>query len=221
MGKQHIFFDLDGTLTDSMPGITRAVQYALKRYGIQVDDLNVLKPFVGPPLPESFKEFYDFPDHDAHEAVFVFREYYNVKGWMENAPFPGVEAMLQGLRDAGKELYVATSKPEEMAKRVLDHFGLTKYFRFVGGAEDDGGEKLRVKKDQVIQYVMDSCGLENKDEIIMVGDRRHDIEGAEKSRGSPRWVSFMDTEAGRSFQRPERTGSQKTPETLLELLKGL
>lgn len=169
MGKQHIFFDLDGTLTDSMPGITRAVQYALKRYGIQVDDLNVLKPFVGPPLPESFKEFYDFPDHDAHEAVFVFREYYNVKGWMENAPFPGVEAMLQGLRDAGKELYVATSKPEEMAKRVLDHFGLTKYFRFVGGAEDDGGEKLRVKKDQVIQYVMDSCGLENKDEIIMVG----------------------------------------------------
>ena len=71
MGKQHIFFDLDGTLTDSMPGITRAVQYALRRYGIQVDDLNVLKPFVGPPLPESFKEFYDFPDHDAHEAVFV------------------------------------------------------------------------------------------------------------------------------------------------------
>ena len=77
------------SLTDSMPGITRAVQYALRRYGIQVDDLNVLKPFVGPPLPESFKEFYDFPDHDAHEAVFVFREYYNVKGWMENAPFPG------------------------------------------------------------------------------------------------------------------------------------
>ena len=68
-----------------------------------------------------------------------------------------------------------------MAKRVLDHFGLTKYFRFVGGAEDDGGEKLRVKKDQVIQYVMDSCGLEKKDEIIMVGDRRHDIEGAEKT----------------------------------------
>lgn len=87
MGKQHIFFDLDGTLTDSMPGITRAVQYALKRYGIQVDDLNVLKPFVGPPLPESFKEFYDFPDHDAHEAVFVFREYYNVKGWWRTRRF--------------------------------------------------------------------------------------------------------------------------------------
>ena len=168
MGKQHIFFDLDGTLTDSMPGITRAVQYALRRYGIQVDDLNVLKPFVGPPLPESFKEFYDFPDHDAHEAVFVFREYYNVKGWMENAPFPGVEAMLKSLRNAGKELYVATSKPEDMAKRVLDHFGLTKYFRFVGGAEDDGGEKLRVKKDQVIQYVMDSCGLEKKDELSLI-----------------------------------------------------
>ena len=200
MGKQHIFFDLDGTLTDSMPGITRAVQYALKRYGIQVDDLNVLKPFVGPPLPESFKEFYDFPDHDA--------------------PFPGVEAMLQGLRDAGKELYVATSKPEEMAKRVLDHFGLTKYFRFVGGAEDDGGEKLRVKKDQVIQYVMDSCGLENKDEIIMVGDRRHDIEGAEKTGISS--VGVLYGYGGR--EELSEAGADwitETPETLLELLKGL
>ena len=220
MGKQHIFFDLDGTLTDSMPGITRAVQYALKRYGIQVDDLNVLKPFVGPPLPESFKEFYDFPDHDAHEAVFVFREYYNVKGWMENAPFPGVEAMLQDLRDAGKELYVATSKPEEMAKMVLDHFGLTKYFRFVGGAEDDGGEKLRVKKDQVIQYVMDSCGLENKDEIIMVGDRRHDIEGAEKTGISS--VGVLYGYGG--LEELSEAGADwitETPETLLELLKGL
>ena len=201
MGKQHIFFDLDGTLTDSMPGITRAVQYALKRYGIQVDDLNVLKPFVGPPLPESFKEFYDFPDHDAHEAVFVFREYYNVKGWMENAPFPGVEAMLKSLRNAGKELYVATSKPEDMAKRV-------------------GGEKLRVKKDQVIQYVMDSCGLENKDEIIMVGDRRHDIEGAEKTRISS--VGVLYGYGGR--EELSEAGADwitETPETLLELLKGL
>ena len=220
MGKQHIFFDLDGTLTDSMPGITRAVQYALKRYGIQVDDLNVLKPFVGPPLPESFKEFYDFTDHDAHEAVFVFREYYNVKGWMENAPFPGAEAMLQGLKDAGKELYVATSKPEDMAKRVLDHFGLTKYFRFVGGAEDDGGEKLRVKKDQVIQYVMDSCGLEKKEEIIMVGDRRHDIEGAEKTG-----ISSVGVLYGYGGQEElSEAGADwitETPETLLELLKGL
>ena len=84
--KEILFFDLDGTLTDSMLGITRAVQYALKHYGITVDDLKELQPFVGPPLHESFQEYFHFSEKDSHEAVFVFREYYNAKGWMENRP---------------------------------------------------------------------------------------------------------------------------------------
>ena len=151
MEKTNIFFDLDGTLTDSMPGITRAVQYALKRYGIVEDDLEKLRPFVGPPLPESFKAYYQFSQEDADAAVYVFREYYN---------------------------YVATSKPEDMAKRVLGHFGLTEYFTFIGGANDDSS---RVEKDDVIRYVMENCGLSDRDSIIMVGDRRHDIAGAHKA----------------------------------------
>lgn len=176
--KEHIFFDLDGTLTDSMPGITRAVQYALKHYGIVEENLEALCPFVGPPLPDSFKEYYHFSQKDADEAVYVFREYYNVKGWMENAVYDGIGEALKALKENGKRLYVATSKPDEMAKRVLDHFCLTEYFEFIGGANEDS---TRVNKDDVIRYVMDSCGLKEPEKIVMVGDRRHDITGAHKA----------------------------------------
>lgn len=176
--KEYIFFDLDGTLTDSMPGITRAVQYALKHYGIVEENLEVLRPFVGPPLPDSFKEYYHFSQKDADEAVYVFREYYNVKGWMENAVYDGIGEALKSLKENGKRLYVATSKPDEMAKRVLDYFHLTDYFEFIGGANEDS---TRVNKDDVIRYVMDSCGLKETEKIVMVGDRRHDIAGAHKA----------------------------------------
>ncbi len=178
--KEILFFDLDGTLTDSMLGITRAVQYALKHYGIMVEDLKELQPFVGPPLHESFQEYFHFSEKDSHEAVFVFREYYNAKGWMENRPYDGIEEMLKMLRDAGKTLIVATSKPESMAKQVLTHFHLADYFQFIGGASSDS---LRVNKDDVIRYVMESCKLTEADRpsIVMVGDRRHDILGAHKA----------------------------------------
>lgn len=178
--KEILFFDLDGTLTDSMLGITRAVQYALKHYGITVEDLKELQPFVGPPLHESFQEYFHFSEKDSHEAVFVFREYYNAKGWMENRPYDGIEEMLKMLLDAGKTLIVATSKPESMAKQVLTHFHLADYFQFIGGASSDS---LRVNKDDVIRYVMESCKLTEADRpsIVMVGDRRHDILGAHKA----------------------------------------
>lgn len=178
--KEILFFDLDGTLTDSMLGITRAVQYALKHYGITVEDLKELQPFVGPPLHESFQEYFHFSEKDSHEAVFVFREYYNAKGWMENRPYDGIEEMLKMLLDAGKTMIVATSKPESMAKQVLTHFHLADYFQFIGGASSDS---LRVNKDDVIRYVMESCKLTEADRpsIVMVGDRRHDILGAHKA----------------------------------------
>lgn len=177
MKKQNIFFDLDGTLTDSMPGITRAVQYALRHYGIQVDDLELLKPFVGPPLPESFREYYNFSREAANEAVLVFREYYQAKGWLENEPFPGVKEMLEEVRKSGRTLYVATSKPEEIARQVLAHFGMTEYFAFIGGACDDNN---RARKDEVIRYVMEENGIRDRESVVMVGDRRHDVEGAHK-----------------------------------------
>ncbi|MCI8453107.1 MAG: HAD family hydrolase [Lachnospiraceae bacterium] len=180
MRKDIIFFDLDGTLTDSMPGITKGVQYALRRYGIMEEDLNKLKPFVGPPLHESFMEYYGFSLEQGMEAIVVFREYYNVTGWKENAPYPGVRDLLECLQAAGLGLCVATSKPERTAKRVLEHFGLLPYFTFVGGADDDS---TRVKKDDVIRYVMEECKYTeaDKERILMVGDRHHDMEGAKKA----------------------------------------
>ena len=180
MKLKRVFFDLDGTLTDSMPGITRGVQYALKHYGIHVDDLSVLKPFVGPPLFDSFKRYYNFSDKDANDAIYVFREYYDVKGWMDNAPFDGVEDMLKTLKEAGLELYVATSKPEETAKKVLEYFQLTEYFKFIGGASMD---EARVNKDDVIRYVLEENCIseEEKPSVIMVGDREHDVYGAKKT----------------------------------------
>ena len=107
----------------------------------------------------------------------LFRSY-NERGWLENAPYDGVEAMLKSLRESKKKLYVATSKPDEMARRILSHFGLEKYFEFIGGANDDS---TRVNKDDVIRYVMESCNLTDVDSIVMVGDRKHDIEGAHKA----------------------------------------
>lgn len=185
MNFTHIFFDLDGTLTDSMPGITRAVQYALRRYGIEAEDLNALIPFVGPPLPDSFKEYYHFSEKDAGEAVLVFREYYTVTGWKENAPYPGIEESLKTLKSAGKRLYVATSKPESMAKKILEYFGLSKYFELIGGADENESRinqpNVRVRKDEVIRYVLSECGITDSESVLMVGDRRHDIEGAHKT----------------------------------------
>ena len=174
MKLKRVFFDLDGTLTDSMPGITRGVQYALKHYGIHVDDLSVLKPFVGPPLFDSFKRYYNFSDKDANDAIYVFREYYDVKGWMDNAPFDGVEDMLKTLKEAGLELYVATSKPEETAKKVLEYFQLTEYFKFIGGASMD---ESRDTKTDVVRYVLSQPMLQGK-RVLMVGDRNDDMRGA-------------------------------------------
>ena len=174
MKLKRVFFDLDGTLTDSMPGITRGVQYALKHYGIHVDDLSVLKPFVGPPLFDSFKRYYNFSDKDANDAIYVFREYYDVKGWMDNAPFDGVEDMLKTLKEAGLELYVATSKPEETAKKVLEYFQLTEYFKFIGGASMD---ESRDTKTDVVRHVLAQPMMQGR-RVLMVGDRNDDMRGA-------------------------------------------
>lgn len=179
MKTEYLFFDLDGTITDSMPGITRSVQYALRHYGIHVEDLNELKPFVGPPLPDSFQRFYQFSKEEAMEAIDVFREYYTEKGWLESAVYQGVETMLRALKQSGRKLYIATSKPETMARQVLEYYGLADCFEYIGGAIDDVN---RAKKDEVIEYVMETCGLSDAKQIVMVGDRRHDIEGAQKNK---------------------------------------
>lgn len=172
--KRNIFFDLDGTLTDPGEGITNSVMYALERFGISVTDRRDLYPFIGPPLLESFMEYYGFSQDDAMLAIKYYREYYQPKGIFENKLYDGIDDMLKTLKDNGKLIVLATSKPEEMAIRVLKKFEIFDYFDFVCGASMD---ETRTEKADVISYALDKCNVK-ADDCIMVGDRKFDILGA-------------------------------------------
>lgn len=172
---QYIFFDLDGTITDSAKGIMNSVAYAFERFGVEEPDREKLKRFIGPPLIYSFQEFYGFSETDAEKAVEVYREYYAETGIFENDIYEDVEEVFMGLKKSGKKLVLATSKPEVYAIRILKHFGLYEYFDFIGGATLD---ESRNDKVAVLSYILESLKIENRSEIIMIGDRHHDIEGA-------------------------------------------
>ncbi|MGN1203189.1 MAG: HAD family hydrolase [Eubacterium sp.] len=172
-----ILFDLDGTLTDSSPGIINSIIYALKKYNISVENTQELRKFLGPPLHESFREFYGFSDEKAMEAVSYYREYFSTKGLLENTLYSGIRELLQALKDNGKALIVATSKPQPFTDRIIDNFELRKYFYFVAGSNMDG---TRSKKAEVIDYALESCNISDKSKAVMVGDRMHDIIGAKE-----------------------------------------
>lgn len=176
--KKYIFFDLDGTLTDSAEGITNSVAHVLDHYGISVEDKSSLNVFVGPPLVESFMKYYDFDHEKAKKSVGIYREYFEDKGMFENAVYPGIPELLAGLKKDGYQLCVATSKPEQYSVKILEHFGLAEYFEMIGGADMN---ETRVHKGDVIRYVMESRGLTNPDEIVMVGDRENDMNGARQN----------------------------------------
>ena len=170
---QTILFDLDGTLTDSAPGVIHSVQYALNKYGI-TEAYENLQCFIGPPLIQSFQKVYGFGHEQAEEAVVYYREYYSAGGIFENEVYPGIKELLQDLKRAGKTLAVATSKPEFFAKQVLDHFGLTGYFDFIGGALMD---ETRTTKVEVLAYTLSEMKADPT-ASVMVGDREHDVLAA-------------------------------------------
>lgn len=173
-----VLFDLDGTLTDPGEGITNSVAYALRKYGIEVSDRSELYKFIGPPLKDSFMKYYGFSEDKAEEAIAYYREYFRETGIFENKVYEGVEDMLRVLRADGKSIILATSKPEEFAIRILEHFGLRKYFTVVAGASMDSS---RSKKGDVIAYAISLCESFDKDTAVMVGDREHDIIGAKEN----------------------------------------
>ena len=173
-----ILFDLDGTITDSGEGIMNCAALALRHFGLPVPDRNTMRVFVGPPLDETFVKFGVHPDQ-TDEAIRVFRSRYTTVGKFENFPYPGVEALLSGLKALGHKLYIATSKPENMAIEVLEHFGLAKYFDLICGATFDGS---RSRKADIITYLLQSTGAAA--DAIMVGDTAYDVIGA-KAHGMP------------------------------------
>lgn len=175
MKQKHILFDLDGTIVRSDLGITKGVQKSLEHFGIY-EELDDLKKFVGPPMVESYTNFYGFSLEQYKEALDVFHDYYRSVGIFECELYEGIEEMLDSLSKEYK-LYVATSKPEREARRVIEHFGLDKYFTFVGGSDGDFNTK-RATKTAVIEYVLETNKIMDRDFAIMVGDKSHDIVGA-------------------------------------------
>ena len=171
----YILFDLDGTLTDPGRGITNSVAYALEKFGVSVSDKKELYKLIGPPLTDSFEKYYGFSKEDALIAVEYYREYFKPKGIYENEIYSGVPELLKSLKESGKTVILATSKPEIFAIEILKYFGIDEYFDFVAGATLD---KSRTKKGDVIAYALNSCNITDKSDCLMVGDREQDIKGA-------------------------------------------
>ncbi len=174
---RYLFFDLDGTLTDPLEGIAGSAAYALSHFGIRVDDLQELTPFIGPPLQESFMKYYHLTEEQTSEAMLKYRERFADVGWCENKVYPGIAHLLGAAKQQGYQLMVATSKPEIFARRIINHFQLDSYFTFVGGCGLNGE---RGTKADVISYVLESAGVEDVNEVVMIGDRKHDVIGAKK-----------------------------------------
>lgn len=177
MRFETVFFDLDGTLTDPGLGITNSVMYALEKLGYAVPPRQELYRFIGPPLLDSFMNFYDMDEAKAEEAIRLYRERFSVTGKFENQVYPGIPELLQKLKDAGCRLVVATSKPEEFSVDIVEHFGLAGYFDAVCGSTMDHS---RGSKGKVIAYALESRSIDPAT-VIMVGDREHDVLGAREN----------------------------------------
>lgn len=176
--KDYILFDLDGTLTDPGEGITNSVAYALCKYGIEVSDKKSLECFIGPPLHESFCKYFGFSTLQAFDAVTKYREYYHDRGIFENKVYEGIPEMLCALKQKGKTLIMATSKPTVFAKRIAEHYDFAKYFDIIIGSELNG---QRVDKAEVIEEAIRLGEIGDRQRALMVGDRLHDICGAKKN----------------------------------------
>lgn len=219
---QYILFDLDGTLTDPKEGITRSVQYALHALGIEEPSLDKLEPFIGPPLADSFREFYGLNEEQIETAIAKYRECFNARGIYENKIYPGIAAMLASLKENGKKLSIASSKPTRFVERILDYFEIKTYFDVIIGSNMDG---TRSRKEEVVEEALRQLvptGMtpaEKKTAVAMVGDRRFDIEGAKEHGITSVGVSFGYAPEGEL----EQAGADfivNTVDALLEELNG-
>ncbi len=170
-----VLFDLDGTLTDPKLGITRSIQYALRKRGMAPPDADDLEPFIGPPLEQSFRERLGFDETEARRAVADYREYFSQQGLYENEVYDGIPALLRDLRASERRVCLATSKPMVFAERILEHFDLAKHFDLVVGSHLDG---THVEKAEVVATALAGVAGVEPERVVMVGDRMHDVHGA-------------------------------------------
>lgn len=211
---QYCLFDLDGTLMDSGIGITNSVMYALRQFDICVEDRQELFCFIGPPLLESFMNYYGFSEEQALQAVGHYRVYYRERGIFENVVYKGIPQMLQQLQERGKTIALATSKPEEFAVQILKHFELFSFFGYIEGATMDGRVS---RKEDVIRELLKKMGPIDLHRALMIGDRKHDIEGAKACALSSAGVLW----GYGNEQELRKAGADylvRTPEEILRLM---
>lgn len=174
MRWEHIFFDLDGTLTDPAPGITNAIIYGRKKWGLPCGPNEEYLKFIGPPMPQSYVDFWGMSPEEAVEFLKAYREYFSTVGLFENKVFPGIPELLKKLKNAGCRLYIATTKPTVYSVQIAEKFGFAEYFEIISGCGLDG---TRGEKWEVIDYARQVCGADMS-KAVMIGDRLHDVEGA-------------------------------------------
>lgn len=212
MKYRSVLFDLDGTLTDSGPGIVNCTIFTLKAFGLPIPTGEQLRTVVGPPLKDSFRRF-GVPEDRLDQAVQVYRSRYVPIGKFENEPYPGIRQMLEALLERGYRLYVATSKPEEISEEILSHFDLSRYFTVIRGATDDS---TRSTKSEVIAALLDE-GL-NPRECVMVGDTAFDVLGA-ASFGIPAIGVAWGYGKVEDMEKAGAAAFAQTPASIPELLR--
>lgn len=173
MTYKYILFDLDGTLTNPEEGITKSVVYSLEKQGIEVYPREKYQHFIGPPLDDSYKAM-GMDEDQISKSIRLYRERFETKGWRENIPYEGIKELLECLQH-DHILGVATSKPTFFAEKILQYFDLAKYFKVIVGSNLD---RTRIKKSEVIEETLRQLGNPEIKEVLMIGDRLHDVEGA-------------------------------------------
>ncbi|MBP5151541.1 MAG: HAD family hydrolase [Lachnospiraceae bacterium] len=176
----YILLDLDGTVSNPMVGICTSVQYGLKKMGIDVPDIKVLTPFIGPPLRDSFRNYYHIPEEDIEKVVAFYRERFSTVGLFENELYPGMEEMLKSLKTAGKHLALASSKPRVFVEKILDYFHISDYFDVIMGSELDGTRENKIEIIEECLRLLFKGETVEKERCVMVGDRKFDVEAARK-----------------------------------------
>lgn len=212
MGYSVVLFDLDGTLTDSSDGIIKSLQYSAVSMGRPEPDYKSLIPYVGPPISIVMEEYFHYPPLEQKQAIAFYRERYHAVGMYENKIYDGVLPLLHLLKQQHKTLAIATSKPEVFALKIADHFHFTEYFQCICGGSLDSKQNT---KERIIKNVLNTLQVHDLPSIVMIGDRKYDIEGAKRNGIASLGVLF----GYGSSEELAQAGADYLVETPLDILK--
>ncbi len=178
--KKYLLFDLDGTVTDSAPGVIASATYAMEKQGVPVPDIRTMAKFLGPPLKYSFMTYAGIAEEQVEETIKLYREHYKAKGIYQNSLYPGAAEFFAKAKAQGKVLLIASSKPLPFVKTVLEYLKVDSYFDYVSAADFSSAH---LSKATIVAAAMEMAGA-TPDDCVMIGDRCYDVEGA-RDNGIP------------------------------------